>query len=101
MSDEFDIPADFERFGAEHRALADRKLRRALEFHAEAYQLDDDGDMLGDYAVIAHWVPEVEDGRSRYTTHFDRHTIPGHVARGLFATGCQLVDARYDDETPT
>lgn len=85
-----------ERFGPEHRALADAKLRQAIEYHAEAYQLDRDDEMLNVFGVIAHWTTAEEDGLSRYTTHFHVPTVPGYVARGLFGTALHIVDD--DDE---
>lgn len=70
---------------------ADEALRRAILDHAAAYDLADDDEMLSDFAVVAHWQPVVEDGESRYTTHFARSPCPSHVAVGLFTTGARLV----------
>lgn len=91
------LPANVERFGPEHRALADAKLRQAIEYHAEAWQIDRDGDMLSQFALVAHWEPQSGDDQSRYTTAFHVNPLPQHTARGLFATGLHIVD-HLDDE---
>jgi hypothetical protein len=73
------------------RDEADSLLRAAIEQHAEAFGLHRDGEMLSSYGVIAHWQVEIDDGHSRYTTHFHTPTVPMHIATGLFAAGQRLV----------
>lgn len=80
------------------RDEADEMLRGAIIAHAQAYDLCHPGEMLNEYAVIAHWQPEVADGRSRYTTQFHQASVPNHIALGLFSAGEQLVWATEDDE---
>lgn len=68
---------------------ADDRLRQAIMDHAEAHSLIEPGEMLNEYAVVAHWQPVVEDGVSRYTEHYNRSPIPQHVAIGLFEVAIQ------------
>jgi hypothetical protein len=76
-----------EKFGAEHRAMADAKLRQAIEYHAEAYQLDADGDLLNDFIVIVHWATMDDVRTSTYTKAVSSLSMPVHVARGLLHQG--------------
>lgn len=72
---------------------ADEELAEAIRCHAAAYDLNETGELLGDYAVVAYWVPAdtAGDGESRYTTHFSRPNVPTHIAVGLFSTAADLV----------
>ncbi len=73
---------------------ADEQLAAAIRAHAAAYNLNGDGDMLDEYAVVAQWL--IDDGeRTRYSTHFTRATIPYHVAVGLFTTA---IGVTIDDD---
>ncbi len=83
------LPANIERFGPEHRALADSKLRRAIEFHAEAYQLDEDEDLLASWAVVSHWL--CDDTEHVYSLQMDGMTMPTHELRGLMSLGVELA----------
>lgn len=60
---------------------------------------DTDTHMMGDWAVIAHWQPIVDDERSRYSTAYTRGHLPQHVAVGLFTTGLDILsDTSYEEE---
>lgn len=80
------------------RDEADGALRQAIIDHAEAYGIGFPGAMLSAYGVVAHWQSIEDDDRSRYTTHFDRPTVPTHQALGLFHAGIHCVPAAGDDE---
>jgi hypothetical protein len=75
------------------RRAADEGLMRAIIDHAYAYGLFEEGELLGDYAIVAHWQTiDVDDGRSRYTIHYPGQTIPRHVAIGLLSMGIALIE---------
>jgi hypothetical protein len=78
------------------REDADTALAQAIRDHAEAYGIAEDGDMLNEYGVVAHWQAVTDDGQSRYTTHFARPTVPTHVAVGLFSVAVDLVGDEDD-----
>jgi hypothetical protein len=65
---------------------ANLALRQAITAVAEAYDLLEPGEAIGDLAVVAYVYPghEGEDDRSRYITLFGQDHIPDHVARGLW-----------------
>jgi hypothetical protein len=82
------------------RAEADENLAQAIRLVAEAYEIAVlDAEMLGDFAVIASWIPvradeydaDGEDGETRYTTHYHRSPIPIHIAQGLFSIAMDLA----------
>jgi hypothetical protein len=79
------------------QAEADEALAQAIRDHADAYEMRRPGDLLGDYAVIANWQPDVDVDDSRYTIAYHRAHVPDHVARGLFATALAHLDSRDDD----
>lgn len=82
------------------RAEADEHLANAIREHADAYNLSRDDELLGSFAVIAHWQKVVDDGHSRYTTHFERATVPNHIARGLLGEGLRCLDQTDDIDEP-
>jgi hypothetical protein len=73
------------------RDEADANLAQAIRHHADAYDMADPGEMLNDYAVIAHWQTVDETGESPYTVHYHRDNVPTHVAVGLFAHGARIA----------
>lgn len=73
------------------RDEADNQLRKAIIDHAEAYDIDQEGELLSEYAVIASWQKVEDNGRHYYTTQFHTPTVPNHVAVGLFQVGQRLV----------
>lgn len=74
---------------AERKAMADAALRRAIELHAEAYDLDDDGDLLSTFVVTSHWLRA--DGRNRYMLQLEGGDGTAHVIRGLLSVGVELA----------
>lgn len=76
------------------RDEADAQLAKAIADHAQAFALrGDDEAILDDYAVVAHWQTVIEDGKSRYTTHFTSQAVAAHVVVGLFTMGADLCRA--------
>lgn len=73
------------------RDQADSMLREAIQAHADAFRLSRDDEMLSEYAIVACWQPQVEDGVSRYTTHFHMPSVPLHSGLGLFDIGARLI----------
>lgn len=71
---------------------ADELLAEAIRQHAHAYDLSPPDELLSDFGVVAHWQAINDDGNDRYTTHFHRNGVPGHIARGLFLTGLRAVN---------
>ena len=80
------------------RDEADEALRKAILDHAEAYEITDGDLMLSEYAVVGSWQPVEANGRTFYTTQFDRPNVPTHIAVGLFNVGASLSDIDEDDE---
>lgn len=83
------LPANVERFGPEHRALADAKLRQAIIYHAEAHQLDEDDLLLSTFVVTSHWLRG--DETNRYMIQLEGMDGPTHVVRGLLSVGIELA----------
>jgi hypothetical protein len=61
---------------------------------AEAYELLDPGEAIGDLAIVAYVYPQHHDegGRSRYITLFGQDEVPDHVARGLWFSAVSHLD---------
>lgn len=78
------------------RDEADAQLAQAIANHAEAFGITAEDELLGDYAVIAHWQRVEQDGRCRYSTQYSHDNMPRHIAVGLFTTGASF--AAEDDE---
>jgi hypothetical protein len=70
---------------------ADAGLAQAIRDHAAAYDMADPGEMLNDYAVIAHWQTITDTGDCPYTVHYHRPNVPNHVAVGLFDQGVRIA----------
>lgn len=77
------------------REEADANLQKALQDHAEAYDLKiNDDDFLGDFIAICAWTPATDNGRTGCSAHYQRmgHT-PQHIALGLLEVAhTYLVD---------
>ncbi len=78
---------------------ADEAISTAIRAHADAYGLSEDDEMLSDYAIIAHWQRIEDDGRSRYTLHLPRMSVPNHIVVGLFTIGISLIVDDGSDES--
>ena len=53
---------------------------------------------MGEFAVVTHWSPVEDDGRSNYTVAFDTPTIPQHVAQGLFIVGSNIITSQATED---
>lgn len=75
----------------QQRAEAEEGLRSAIIRYAEALGCDSPGDFLGDFIVVASWIPPLANGRSQYNILMTGET-PRHIPLGLLAIGRQLLD---------
>jgi hypothetical protein len=78
---------------------ATEALQKAIADHAIAHGIaDTDAYMLGDWAVVANWTPVDGDVDSTYSVAYHRNKVPNHVAVGLFQTGMDIAQNRYEEQ---
>lgn len=75
------------------REHADEMLRKAIIDHAEAYSMNEPGELLTHFVVVAAWTP-ADYGTAQatsYTQHYPDGHLPHHIALGLLEVGKREV----------